>query len=623
MATIRPGRMDLVDEDSALEGLLDFLKANRGFDFTGYKRTSLARRIRRRMDGLTIEDFDSYRMFLEANPDEFGVLFNNVLINVTSFFRDSEAWGFLAESVLPKLLDDTHRKAQVRVWSAGCASGEEPFSIAMLLAEAMGIDDYCRRAKVYATDWDEEALTQARRARYTVEQLEAVPEALRQKYFAVEDGGGTFHGALRRSVIFGRHDLVDDSPISRLDLLLCRNTLMYFNVATQARILSRLHFALGDNGYLFLGRAEMLLSHTRDFTPVDLKHRVFSKVRDDSVPDLRHGPALSRPERSTTSVNDYTRLREVALDAGPVAQVILDAGGRLAVFNDRAASMFQLGAPELGKPLQDLELSYRPVDLRSMIDQAREASGGTASSSVSRVLKTGDAQYLDVTVRCLYDNADLVATSITFDDVTKHQKLQENLQQFSENLETAYEELQSANEELETTNEELQSSNEELETTNEELQAANEEMETINEELRSTNEELQTANEALREREDDLHRANSFLNAILSSLRAGVAVVTKDGRIKVWNERAAELWGVRADEVKETLLGELDIGLPVRMLQEPMNEALASSQPRDLVLDAVNRRGRAIRCHITINPLHPPEPETLTLLMDVLDPESP
>jgi two-component system CheB/CheR fusion protein len=281
------------DADPQLEHLLRFLKAHRGFDFTGYKRPSLGRRIRRRMSVLRIAELADYRAYLEAHPDEFEALFNSILIHVTSFFRDEPSWGFLAEEIVPRILRHAGRDAPIEIWSAGCASGQEPFSVAMLLAEAMGIEDYCRRVKVYATDWDEETLAHARRARFPLEQLETLPEMLKQKYFTIDASEATFHGALRRSVIFGRHDLATDLPISRVDLLLCRNTLMYFNAATQARILSRLHFALHDHGYLFLGRAEMLLSHARSFTPVDLRHRVFSKVVDTE------SDASARPSASS------------------------------------------------------------------------------------------------------------------------------------------------------------------------------------------------------------------------------------------------------------------------------------------------------------------------------------
>jgi two-component system CheB/CheR fusion protein len=606
---------EIVDEGQGLEELLQFLRDRHGSDFTGYKRPSLTRRIRRRMEAVGANSYASYRMVLDDRSDELDALFNAILVNVTSFFRDSEAWGFLAEHVVPSILREAQRSDQVRIWSAGCASGEEPFSLAMLFAEAMGLDDYCRRAKVYATDWDEDALAGARRAHYPEEAIASMPEALRGKYFTIDNGRAALHGALRRSVIFGRHDLVEDSPISRIDLLVCRNTMMYFDIATQAQILARFHFALKDRGYLFLGRAEMLVAHGHAFAPLDLPHRVFTKA----VSGRRPRPApRSVANAGTQRVPAHTRALDFALAQAPTAQVVLDGANRLLSFNRAAAAMHQLGESDVGKLLQDLEVSYRPADLRSLVDRAREAPGSTTRTSVSRMLPDGTMQMLEVAVDALFEHGSVVATSITFADVTKEHLLQDNLQKFSQNLETAYEELQSANEELETTNEELHSANEELETTNEELQAANEEMETINEELRSTNDELETTNETLRGRETDLARANTFLAAILGSLHAGVAVVDHGGRILVWNDRAAELWGVRADEVTDTPLASLDIGLPVGELTAPIADALRTGESQETTLAAVNRRGRAIRCHVTINPMIASEPRALTLLMDIV-----
>jgi two-component system, chemotaxis family, CheB/CheR fusion protein len=588
-------------EDPELEALLDYLKSSNGFDFTGYKRSSLKRRIQKRMQSVHIEEFDRYRAYLEANPDEFAPLFNTILINVSSFFRDEEAWEFMASKVIPRLLETKPALSPIRVWSAACAGGQEPYTVAMQLAEALGIDDYVRRVKIYATDLDEEALDEARQARYDQRALESVPEALRKKYFLAENGTSVFHVGLRRTVIFGRHDLIQNAPISHVDLLLCRNTLMYFNVNAQSRILSRLHFALDENGFLMLGRAEMLLSHPQLFVPVELKHRVFRKmpglhIRRD-IQRMALAKELGQPEPSR-----YTRLRDAALDAGPVAQVVIDDQNRLVLFNERASATFALGPADFGKPLQDLELSYRPVDLRSLVDKARELRMPATRESVEHRPSGTDSQFLDVVVSPLMRNGVQLGMSITFDDVTRHQELQQSLLRFGENLETAYEELQSANEELETTNEELQSSNEELETTNEELQAANEEMETVNEELRSSNEELSSTNERLRGREFELNEANDFLNAILGSLRAGVLVTNADLRVLIWNARAADMWGLRADEVEGKPLLELDIGLPVSRLEESIRACISDGNAsRQIALDAINRRGRNFRCQVTVN----------------------
>ena len=590
----------------ALEGLLDDLKRTRGVDLTGYKRTTLRRRVQRRMTAVGVDgDFHRYRDYLRDQPHELNALFDSLFINVTSFFRDSEAWQYLGSEILPRVIAQRSVEAPLRIWSAGCASGEEPFSIAMLLAEHLGLEEFARRVKIYGTDWDELALQQARRACYPKD-LPGVPETLRLKYFQAEDGEAILHHTLRRAVIFGHHDLVLDAPISRVDLLLCRNTLMYFNADTQSRILSRLHFALASDGVLFLGRAEMLLSHTDSFVPIDLRHRIFAKRSGEL---LRHDHRVMTPpppRRHDEDVARTARLREAALEASPVAQVVLDPQRKVAVINHKATLMFTIGPPDLGRPIQDLELSYRPVDLRSMVDEALEQRKVIQKKNVEYRAAGRDSQYLDVSVAPLFREGHTVAITVTFTDVTHHHKLQESLQRFSENLETAYEELQSANEELETTNEELQSSNEELETTNEELQAANEEMETVNEELRSTNEELQTTNDQLREREVESAQANAFLNAILSSLRVGVAVVTEALEVRVWNQLAEDLWGLRQDEVVGKRFDELDIGLPVKELVDPVRQSMRPSGagPREILVPAINRRGRELTCRVLLTPLH-------------------
>src|SRR5262249_45474750 len=243
------------EKDPKFESLLEYLQRNRGFDFTGYKRSSLMRRVRKRMQTIDIEDFGDYMDYLEVHPEEFGELFNTILINVTAFFRDSEAWEYLARDILPRILATKAPKESVRIWSAGCASGQEAYSLAMLFTEALGPEDFQRRVKIYASDVDQDALAKARAASSTSSEIESVPPPWREKYFVPTAGRYVFRPELRRAIIFGRHDLVQYAPISRLDLLVCRNTLMYLNAETQGKILARFHFALSDQGFLFLGKA--------------------------------------------------------------------------------------------------------------------------------------------------------------------------------------------------------------------------------------------------------------------------------------------------------------------------------------------------------------------------------
>jgi two-component system, chemotaxis family, CheB/CheR fusion protein len=588
--------------DPDLEGLLVYLRERRGFDFTGYKRPSLSRRIRRRMAEVGVVSFGEYQDFLEVHPDEFTPLFNTILINVTSFFRDTAAWDHLREALLPGLLAGAG--PVIRVWSAGSASGQEAYSLAILLADALGVDGFRERVKIYATDVDEEALSHARQAVYTEREMAGLSPSQVKEYFTPENGRFAFRKDLRRSVIFGRNDLVQDAPISHIDLLLCRNTLMYFTAEMQTRILGRLHYALNPTGLLFLGKAEMLLSHNRLFAPVDLTRRFFRK-RDD-VPALDRRTAVLAARTVTAGADeDLDRLRREALLSGPAAQLAIDGEGRLTVVNHQAERLFGVEQRDVGRPFQDLEVSYRPVELRGAIAEAAQARRPLWLRGVERRRVGQEPQLFDVQVVPLFrEDGDLLGTTVVFEDVTHYRRLQRELEFANRQLETAYEELQSANEELETTNEELQSTVEELETTNEELQSTNEELETMNEELQSMNDELHAANEELRATTDEVGAVNHFMSGVLSSFRAGVAVVDADLRVLVWNTAAEDLWGLRQDEVQGRHVLDLDVGLPVTRLHPLLRRQVAAFtdgvEGDTLELDAVNRRGRPVRVRVTV-----------------------
>ncbi len=322
------------ESDPKFEGLLDFWRRRRGFDFAAYKRSSLMRRCRKRMQTIGVDDFEAYANYLEVHPDEFEQLFNTILINVTSFYRDEPSWDYVARSVLQPMLERGSTADSVRMWSAGCASGEEPYTLAILLAEALtaargeaqGLEIFRHSCKIYATDVDEQALRQARQGAYPATALAPLPEAYRAKYFRKEGDRYVFRADLRRSLIFGRHDLIQDPPISRLDLLVCRNTLMYFNADAQQRILARYHFALNDTGYLFLGRAEMLLAHAHLFTPLDLGHRVFAKVARSIARDRVVMLSEAGDEMVSYQLSHYARLREVALIQPALQPEVMEEG---------------------------------------------------------------------------------------------------------------------------------------------------------------------------------------------------------------------------------------------------------------------------------------------------------
>ncbi|HVL36768.1 MAG TPA: CheR family methyltransferase, partial [Burkholderiales bacterium] len=476
------------------------------------------------------------------HPDEFGEPFNTVLINATSFFRDAAAWETLARDVVPELVTRKPPHDAVRAWSAGCATGEEAYTLAMVLAEAMGPEAFRDRAKVYATDVDQDALSHARLAAYSAARCSRCPRRCARSTASRQTAASS-----------------PQPPAPRGDLRSCTSM-----PRPLARVLRKFHFARageGQAGHLFPGRAEMLmlLTHSALFNPLDLKCRIFTAVlspraRLRAAANEATAPLIGGPDLAGD------KLRELALEDPAVARILIDLNGVLTFANHRARTLFSLHAKDLGRPLSELELSYRPLELRSVIEQAYAERRPISRPAVERRLSGSEAHYLDVTVSPLLEEGGApLGVAVTFVDVTRFHRLQD--------------ELRVSREELQTTKEELQSSNEELETTNEELQSTNEELETMNEELQSINEELNAVNAELRQRTDQLHQSNTFLESVLASLPGAAVVVDTDLHVLVWSARAEDLWGLRAEAVNGRSLLNLDIGLPVGELRAPGTRA--------------------------------------------------
>ena len=590
--------------DPEFETLIRHIQESRGLDFRGYKRTSLQRRIRRRMEEVGCEDYTEYHGFLEVHPQEYVDLLNTVLINVTSFFRDPESWEVLKKDVVPQIVARKAGRGPIRIWSAGCASGEEPYSLAMLFAEAMGTEAFCNRVKIYATDLDEVALNTARHATYAPRDVESVPTPLLEKYFERTSNHYVFQRELRKCVIFGRHNIVNDAPISRIDLLICRNLLIYLESETQNVVLPRLHYALVNDGILFLGKAETQLARSKMFEPVDLKSRLFRKVPQEWRRSLG-GSLTIAPEPQNGRTNFQTRLMEGIVDSSTAAYLAVDAEGHLVFANTMARRLLNVGEIDIGRPFQDLAVSYRPAELRSRIEEVQTTGRPIRIEHQEFSRPPAEPMRLTIEVSLLYGrDGKAFATLLSFIDTSRTHLLQQELEVAQESLETTIEELQSSNEELETTNEELQSTNEELETTNEELQSTNEELETMNEELRSANEELEVANEELRRQGDESGEYHRYSESILRSMEVGIIVLDQDLRVRSWNRWGENMWGLRSEEVQGEPFLDLDIGLPVQWLRADLTRILENEvlqQP--ITLGATDRRGRSVTCRVRLSPL--------------------
>lgn len=549
-----------------LRDLLQELAEQRNFDFRGYKKTTLERRFRRRMFHLNIDDYGEYGEYIRDHPDEANQLLNTILINVTDFFRDPPAWEILRHEILPGLLKRIKPGHSFRAWSAGCASGEEPYSIAILLAEHFGprIQDY--DIKIYATDIDEDALNSARRGEYSADVVRQIRPEWREKYF---HGKGLMrvNREIRRLVIFGRSNLGHDAPISHVNLLVCRNLLIYFDSDLQKQILARMHYALDPGGVLFLGKSESQLTNSQQFQRLNARWRIFQRITSSPSADDRPERRQEAPEQlsidsRTQELDGLRNQHRYLLDTIRVGVLSLAPDETIAQHNTAALILCALPTSNLaGRRLADTDIFMRIPDLGAQLQATRI---NNESSRFPTHIKMGSEEKLiEVTIRPLLDEKGQRSGTLIY---LEDQTVQEKLQTTVEELESTSEELQSANEELETTNEELQSTNEELETTNEELQSTNEELETTNEELQSLNEELETTNQELEERTKELDQVNSVYSQTLEKIRLPVVLVNNERHIEFWNSRALRMFGFKSKPPMDLTIDQLPLSQSLKSL---------------------------------------------------------
>ena len=584
------GQTDEAAADPAFRRLLEKLSADHAFDFREYKPTSLARRIRARMQQVRIDNFETYITYLDRHHDEHVALFNTILINVTAFFRDAEAWKVLGEEIVPRLLEDASESRSLRVWSVGCSSGEEAFSTAILLAEQLGERARDFNVKIYATDVDEEALNTARHGLYRLEDVKDVPTIFLEKYFSREGQAYRFRRDLRRWCIFGRHNVAQDPPLSHIDLLICRNVLIYFTSDLQERILARFHYAVIERGFLFLGRSESLLARSRWFSAHNVKWRIFQRtttpattvamamLRAPGEPAVAGVSAVRQADQPPAAA----RLQRV-LEALPSAVMVIDVMDTVLAWNAAAETLFDISSENaIGRKFRDLDISYRVEGLRARIEEVKSAHIPSRIEHATFTRRSGETMHAELTIIPMIEGNRIGAVAVYGSDATESARLKEQMTRLAEQHSTAIEELQSTNEELETTNEELQSTNEELETTNEELQSTNEELETTVEELQAANAELENLNKQLERRSTELKNLDDYQQSVLSSLQHAVLVVDRAGVLTTWNQTAERLWGLRAEHVLQRPFWSLPVGEIGQKLRETLGRVLESGSAETL-----------------------------------------
>ncbi|WFU20853.1 CheR family methyltransferase [Bradyrhizobium sp. CB1717] len=557
---------------TSLSRIADILRNKTGNDFHGYKQNTFLRRVQRRMQVVQIEEIASYVDFLRNDKDEAQNLFNDLLIGVTEFFRDKREFEVLETQIIPKIFEGKANGQQVRVWVLGCATGEEAYSVGILLREHMAKLDSAPQVQIFATDIDGRALAAARVGRYrtNIEQ-DMSPERL-ARWFVREGDTYCVVKELREMCIFSQHNVIKDAPFSKLDLVSCRNLLIYLNAELQNRVIPLFHFALLPERYLFLGNSENVTRHPKLFAPVDRRARIFRKLDTGTrlPPEFPISTSAGRAPVEVPPVRSFgpdvgleRRAQRIAERYAP-AYVITDDNFQILHFSGRTGRYIE---PTAGAASLDLlQLVHRDLrlELRTALSRASETNESAHAEQVQLGVN-GHRVLVDITVEPILEGAGGHRNFVVLfkDGPARAADVPENnpgtlvrtehVERLEGELRATRERLQATIEELESTNEELKSSNEEYQSLNEELQSANEELETSREELQSVNEELTTVNGELAHRVQELTRATSDLKNFLESTQ--IATVFLDNDLRVMNFTPA---------ITQILhLVETDVGRPI------------------------------------------------------------
>lgn len=587
-------RPEEVDE---LRKFLQLLRDRSGLDFTSYKQPTILRRLQRRMAATGTNDLQSYSRVVKRHPDEYQRLISSFLIKVTEFFRDPDLFHHLHDSVLPELLDQARERKELRLWSAGCATGEEAYSLAILVADMLDGDIGTVSVRIFATDLDADAVAFARRGIFPEAALAGLSADQIEKYFIEVEGGYEVNKLIRNMVVFGRHDLSQRAPFPRIDLLLCRNVLIYFTPELQRRALQVFAFSVRREGYMVLGKAETVSALPDAFSLTEPRLKVFRRIGGRiQIPPVYNRDPISSPYPSASSARvsplpatalyrsgspkNLTRVDRAdgLLERLPIGVVAVDRHYDIVLINTAARRLLGIHSSAIGEDFIHLVQNASLTPIRGAID---EAFHGAARSGVYPVETAesvmGEIRYLEITCyseASVTPHAEPATVTILVSDATAERlaiaeserfekqvaRLMESNQQLlaaNQDLTSVNACLRGSNEELLVANEEAQASSEEVETLNEELQATNEELETLNEELQATVEELNITTDDLESRGAELRNMTYSLEsqrrvsdserdkfaAVLVSMSDGVLVVDEQGDVAISNAAYDETIG--------------------------------------------------------------------------------
>ena len=535
--------------NSSLEKVVILLRAQTGHDFSLYKKTTIQRRIERRMVLHQITRIEMYVRFLRENPQELKILFQELLIGVTNFFRDPEAWEQLKKDVLPKLIARADTNRIVRAWVPACSTGEEAYSLAILFKEVLEQVKPARKItlQIFATDLDQTAIEKGREGIFPANIAADVSAKRLSRYFTKVDRGYQVVKAIREMIIFAPQNIIMDPPFTKLDLISCRNLLIYLTPELQKKLLPLFHYTLKPNGYLFLGNAETIGSFNNRFTPLPGKNRLYQRSASNLTSELPEFPTAYTllqtdvpAKHPSLTGNLQSAAEELIMQNYSPAAILTNAGGDILYINGRTGKYLE---PAAGKANWNIFVMVRE-GLRNGLTNSFQKAIHLQETVILKNLEVdtaGGKQTVDITIQPIKGTNHLKGNVlIVFSDILLKPKAaktrgshkdSERVAELEQDLDRALQETQSIREEMQTSQEELKSANEELQSTNEELQSTNEELTTSKEELQSINEEMHTVNQELQARLDELSHANNDLKNLLDS--TDIATLFLDSNLRV------------------------------------------------------------------------------------------
>ena len=584
----------------SLQKIFQLLRSGTGHDFSFYKRNTLCRRIERRMSVHQIERLPDYVSYLERTPQEVTTLFKELLIGVTNFFRDSQAFESLNRCLMAEVLANKSKDDAVRVWVPGCSSGEEVYSIAIILRECMDKLKKDFRVQIFGTDIDGDAIDMARAGLYPASIVaDVTPERLK-RFFVAEEGAFRIKKEIREMVVFAIQDVLKDAPFTKLDLLSCRNLLIYLDVELQKKLLPLFHYTLRPDGILFLGSSEGINGFTDLFSLLDKKWKLFKRrptaASAEAVVPFPASSPQAEPPRPSGTARKNTVLdvaQKLLIEAYAPPCVFIDANGEILYTHGKTGKYLELAQGYAN--LNVLEMARQGIryELASAIRRARSQKRPISLDGLE-VKTDGGSQRITLTVkpvRRVEGIGELLM--VVFEDVAPKQlklgkariaftpKATHRISQLEQELKYSQEHLQTTIEEVETSNEELKSSNEELQSTNEELQSANEELETSKEELQSLNEELVTVNAELQGKIEDLSRANDDMKNLLDSTKIATIFLDSQLCIRRFTPEATKIIN----------LIQSDVGRPVSHIVSNLEQDTLSRDAQEVLDSLVSKSG--------------------------------